>query len=157
VCLSLLLLCSLGLDGNSCIKFRWLFVFYGGVGLPAVPLDLINEYRNRPKRMKESEFNEARDNIAKELIQLKEVGEQLRIKDAKARNATGWWSAGRKRSEVKANIKNYEIAVKDVSKRYQLLEIQANYNRRAHPLFYALKLILGLLFIIVSLLWIAHM
>jgi LMBR1 domain-containing protein 1 len=154
---SLSLLSSLWLDGTSYTNSRCLFVIYGGVGLSAVPLDLINEYRNRPKRMKESEFVKARENLAIELVQLKEVGEQIRIKDTEARNATGWWSANRKRSAVKTNIKNYEIAVKDISKRHQLLQIQANYNRRAHPLFYVLKLILGLVFIVVSVLWILHM
>eukprot|EP00826_Nyctotherus_ovalis_P047686 TRINITY_DN5521_c0_g1_i11.p1 TRINITY_DN5521_c0_g1~~TRINITY_DN5521_c0_g1_i11.p1 ORF type:complete len:281 (+),score=70.50 TRINITY_DN5521_c0_g1_i11:856-1698(+) len=109
-----------------------------------------------PKRMKESEFNRAREELSVELVQLKEAGEGIRVKDAEAKKATGWWSSSRKRSAVQTSIKNYEIAVKDVSRRYELLKIQANYNRRAHPLFYVLKLILGLIFIIVTLLWIIH-
>lgn len=123
----------------------------------ALPLDLINEFRNRPKRMKESEFVKAREELAMELVELKEIGERIQADDAEAKNATGWWNSSRKRSAVKTNIRKYEISVKDATNKFRLLEIQANYNRRAHPLFYAFKLILGIIFILVSLAWIAHM
>ena len=135
----------------------WFFVIYAGVGLIALPLDLIMEYRDRPKRMKESEFVSARKELAEKLVELKKTGEGIRVDNAQANQDHSWWSGGRKRNKVRDNIRKFEIAVLDVSKKFELMKLQADYNRRVHPILYALKLVLGLMFIVVSIIWLIHM
>ncbi len=71
------------------MTLRWFFVVYAGVGLTALPLDLILEYVNRPIRMKKDEFTNARNKLAIELGELKNKGSGLREDAAKAKQATG--------------------------------------------------------------------
>lgn len=45
--------------------FGWIFVvIFGGVGLFALPIDMINEFRHRPKLRKSAEMRKARDALA---------------------------------------------------------------------------------------------
>jgi LMBR1 domain-containing protein 1 len=67
----------------------WFFVIYAGVGITALPMDLIIEYMERPIRMKESEFKNARDTLVRELVDLKKMGEDIKVNDAVARRTTG--------------------------------------------------------------------
>ena len=67
--------------------YRWFFVIYAGVGLTALPLDLILECVNRPIRMKKNEFEAARDTIARELVELKKKGDQIRDLDAESKDS----------------------------------------------------------------------
>ena len=48
-----------------------------GMGLIALPLDLINEWRFRPKPMKEDEFNRAKSKLAKQVEILLQKGRKL--------------------------------------------------------------------------------
>ena len=44
--------------------FGWIFlVVFGGVGLSALPIDMINEFRHRPKARKSAEMRKAKDAI----------------------------------------------------------------------------------------------
>jgi len=46
--------------------FGWIFVvLFGGVGLFALPIDMINQFRHRPKARKSEEMKRTRDNMAK--------------------------------------------------------------------------------------------
>ncbi len=38
-----------------------------------------------------------------------------------------------------------------------MLQLQADYNRRVNPILYFLKLVLGLIFVVISIIWIIHM
>lgn len=69
--------------------YRWFFVIYAGVGLTALPLDLILEYVNRPIRMKREEFVNSRNKLAIELGELRTKGSKLREDAAKAEKADG--------------------------------------------------------------------
>ena len=46
--------------------FGWIFlVLFGGVGLFALPIDLINEFRHRPKARKTAEMKRTKDNLVR--------------------------------------------------------------------------------------------
>lgn len=145
------------MDGNFTCYPRWFFAIYAGVGLIALPLDLILEYVRRPIRMKESEFIAERQKLANELSQLKRDGDQIKTEEAQAKNTDGWWAKRSKKSSVNSKIRKLEISVSLANKKFEKLKIQADYNRRAHPIFYVLKLILGIICIIISIFWILHM
>jgi LMBR1 domain-containing protein 1 len=45
--------------------FGWIFlVLFGGAGLFALPIDMINDFRRRPKLRKSSEMRKARDALS---------------------------------------------------------------------------------------------
>ena len=44
--------------------FGWVFlVLFGGVGLFALPIDMINEFRHRPKPRKSNEMKKTKDRL----------------------------------------------------------------------------------------------
>ena len=136
---------------------RWFFSIYAGVGLIALPYSLVQEYINRPKRMLASDFQKERQNLANELGRLKGIGDQIKREELDCKNVTGWWATRRKKNAVKNDTRKLEIAVSEAGKKFELLKIQADYNRRAHPIWYAIKLVLGIIFAIISLFWVLHM
>ena len=62
---------------------------YAGVGLTALPLDLILEFMNRPIRMKREDFLKQRDALCAELVALKNEGEEIEKESAVAKNTEG--------------------------------------------------------------------
>ena len=58
----------------------FMLVFFLATGLVAFPFDLINAWRFRPLPMKEDEFNAKKNDLAKKIEQLLQIGTQI-IKD----------------------------------------------------------------------------
>ena len=51
--------------------FGWIFVvLFGGVGLFALPIDMINNFRHRPKARKSEEMTRTRDNLVRAMNSL---------------------------------------------------------------------------------------
>ena len=56
--------------------FGWIFlVIFGGVGLFALPIDMINEFRHRPKPRKSTEMRKTKENMASAIANLINDGE----------------------------------------------------------------------------------
>jgi len=56
--------------------FGWiLLVIFGGVGLFSLPIDMINEFRHRPKARKTAEMKRTKDNLVKAISGLVKEGE----------------------------------------------------------------------------------
>jgi hypothetical protein len=53
--------------------------------------------------------------------------------------------------------KELDAAAGQLEKAVELIQVEANYSKRLEPLFYILKLVLGIVFAIMSILWILHM
>jgi LMBR1 domain-containing protein 1 len=68
--------------------FGWIFlVLFGGVGTFALPIDMINEFRHRPKARKSSEMRKAKDAIVDAINILVKEGEELkRVDDENSKN-----------------------------------------------------------------------
>ena len=62
--------------------FGWIFVvLFGGVGLFSLPIDMINQFRHRPRAKKSDEMKRTRDNMAKVVSTMMKEGEELRKLD----------------------------------------------------------------------------
>ena len=107
--------------------------------------------------MKESEFTAERQKLANELAQLKCEGDRIKAEEAQVGGIEGWWARRSKKSSINGKIRKLEIQVSEANKKFEKLKIQADYNRRAHPICYALKLVLGVCFIVISFIWLLHM
>lgn len=58
--------------------FGWLLLFvFGGVGLSALPMDLISEFKNRPKPITVQEYTLRKENIGRETLSLIDEGKKL--------------------------------------------------------------------------------
>jgi len=74
--------------------FGWIFVvLFGGVGLFALPIDMINQFRHRPKARKSDEMKRTKDNMVKAIAGLVKEGEDLKkAEEEYGRSEEGWFS-----------------------------------------------------------------
>uniref|UniRef100_A0A6B2L3E3 LMBR1-like conserved region-containing protein n=1 Tax=Arcella intermedia TaxID=1963864 RepID=A0A6B2L3E3_9EUKA len=117
-----------------------IFVIFGGIGLVALPLDLINAFRERPNPIDEKTYKER-------MIKIGEKAEEL-IKD-------GMKLQDRK-SKVKRKDKNHwKKEVLLLADAYDMNEVA--FKLRGGPtIVYIAKLILGIFGVILSILWIVQ-
>lgn len=57
----------------------FLFALFGGIGMSALPMDLIATYKNRPRHMDAVEFAEAQTSLRERVNELVEIGEMIKI------------------------------------------------------------------------------
>jgi len=126
----------------------WFFTLFAGVGLIALPLDLINEYRTRPTPMKTSEFFEKKRALGQRATMLVEVGEKIKSDVRKPR------SRGDKLKDRK-NLREFEKHYYFLKQDYAILRT-AHELKGGNPLVPIVKLVLGVFGIGISLSWIIH-
>jgi len=56
----------------------FLFVIFGGVGLTALPMDLIYIFSTRPKEMSKETYDELKSSVVKRANQMKALAESLK-------------------------------------------------------------------------------
>lgn len=56
-----------------------LFVLFGGIGLTALPMDLINDYRTRPQPIELAEYAQRKQTLCERATRLIEVGEKMDV------------------------------------------------------------------------------
>lgn len=66
----------------------FLFVLYGGIGLAALPLDLIYDFATRPKKLTIAQMEAQKERIIKDTVALQELGSETRsFEKAKTENS----------------------------------------------------------------------
>ena len=65
----------------------FLLAIFGGIGMAALPLDLILKFTQRPKQMDAVEFAECRMKIQQRVNELVDIGEQLKMEREEKKNA----------------------------------------------------------------------
>jgi len=75
--------------GISTFVGWFILILFLGSGLIALPFDLINAFRFRPKPMKEDEFNRNKNELAKKVEKLIQTGKQLLEDKVKADAMSG--------------------------------------------------------------------
>jgi LMBR1 domain-containing protein 1 len=144
----------------------WLFAIFGGIGLAALPLDLILAYVRRPKHMNAEEFAEAQLSLRERVNELVDIGELIKI-EREEKAAAGIVSTGfgafsfdadkRKASrDEKQAVLGFKQAVflleKDVEDFQAVSSNYDNYN----PLIPYISLVLGICSVIISVFWFIH-
>ena len=66
----------------------FLFIFYGGIGLAALPLDFIYHFCNKPRKLKPHEMEKERDVICMEASELRRIGEEVKKVEPEALKKT---------------------------------------------------------------------
>jgi LMBR1 domain-containing protein 1 len=57
----------------------FLFALFGGIGMSAMPMDLILTYKNRPRHMDAVEFAEAQTSLRERVNELVDIGEMIKV------------------------------------------------------------------------------
>lgn len=148
------------LSGFMAFVGWFFFALFGGIGLAAVPLDLILAFVNRPKRMDPTEFADAQINIRNRTVELVDIGELLKIERDEKQSADsrqGFFSGMSKEArEERKGFLEFKKAVylleTDVEEFLASSENYQNYN----PVLPFLSLLMGFLCFIVSVAWVVH-
>lgn len=137
----------------------FLFALFGGIGMAAMPLDLILAFVDRPRHMDPVEFAEAKLSLRERVNELVNVGELIKLeKEEKAENQAklGWREARKVAAEEKKTLLQFKQAVylleEDAEDFANCTENFKNYN----PLIPIGCLLLGVCAFIVSLFWVLH-
>jgi len=126
------------------------FTLFVAVGLAALPLDLINEYRTRPTPISTKTYFEQRNELGKRVKTLIEQGEKMQQSHEQDKG-NRFLAANRHRTDVRNFEKNYYLLKKD----YQILHV-AFKLKGGNPLWYFFKLFLGIIALLLSVTWVLH-
>jgi len=131
--------------------FGWFFfTIFVGVGLIALPMDLINDFRTRPTPISTKTYFEERQNLGKRAQFLIGIGEKLQ--EQQEGRAAKKMSKRRLNKQLLQFEQHYYFLKKD----YKVLTI-AHKLRGGNPLWYFFKLFLGLIGICLSISWLLHL
>jgi LMBR1 domain-containing protein 1 len=132
----------------------WFFIIFVGVGITAIPMDLINEFRNRPRRMTQDQFNVKRNKLLQHVKNLRKDGKYLEsVKESvdKGKGVKGW----KNKRSFNRDLTKFEARWLIAEKEFVSLEKVTKLSK-IEPCLYWLKLFFGILLIILSLVWIIH-
>jgi len=127
----------------------FLFCIFAGVGLVALPLDLIQDFITRPRPMSTSEYFKRRNEIAGRASGLIDVTQKLMKQSKEARSARARTKHGRL-------VRKLEKHVYFVKQSLQLLIVEKEFRERDNPLWHVVKLFFGILGVGMSFSWILH-
>ena len=141
----------------------WLFALFGGIGMAALPLDLILAFVNRPKHMDAVEFAEAQMGLRERVNELVDIGELIKIeRDQKATAGivTSGWSfdsesrkAARDERQALLGFKQAVFLLEKDVEDFQAMSVNyENYN----PLIPFFSLLAGICAAIMSIFWVLH-
>lgn len=138
------------------------FAVFGGIGLAALPLDLILAFVHRPKRMDPAEFADAQLSIRQRVNELVDIGQAFKLeRDERASSASGsrgGWARGltqqgrKERAEFNEFKKAVFLLEADVE---EFLASSAKYDKY-NPLIPWFSLLGGIVAVILSVAWVAH-
>lgn len=121
----------------ACSAVGWIiFAIFGGIGLIALPLDLINDFRERPRPISAEVYTERKIRIGEKAETLIKQGLEVQKKGANRKQKNEW--------------KNQAYLLDQA---YTYNEIA--YKKKGGPtIIYIIKLILGILSLCLSIMWI---
>jgi LMBR1 domain-containing protein 1 len=135
----------------------FLFACFGGIGMAALPLDLILQFVNRPHHMDAVEFAEAQRLLRDRVNELVTVGELLKMEreeNAQKNETKGWREQRKAAAEEKKAWLQFKQAVylmeEDAEEFANCTENYRNYN----PLIPIFALLAGICALIISLCWV---
>ncbi len=134
----------------------FLFVIFGGVGLAALPMDLITAFTTRPKPMSAEELAHEQLLLQTRVADLVEVG-QLVQSERKERRSKGGNFIARTRAErsersTMTKFKQMVYLLETDYEKFRASKDMGNYN----PLYPVAMLLLGLLSCILTIMWVLH-
>jgi LMBR1 domain-containing protein 1 len=140
--------------GFMCFIGWFFFVTFGGIGLSALPIDLILEYIDRPKSIDADTYNQNKREIGRISAELLSEATTLQQRDSELSGETGWRAKRRKR-QLQADYNRWKIEVTFLEEDFEKLQI-SHHEKGESILVSVVKLVIGIIFAIISVLWILH-
>lgn len=131
-----------------------MFCFFGGVGIPALPIDLITDFISRPKKRTMTEMIEIKEQILLNTKKVKEIA--MEVKDYESKGYNKRFFMNKDKRVYNETLSKLRAATYLLDKDYKMYKIQTQLNDELVCHYY-LGLILAVIFILLSLSWFIHM
>ncbi len=132
----------------------FLFSLFGGIGIPALPLDFIYDFCTRPKKISRADVEKMKEKIARNALELKELGREVKALENSGALKKSFLSKDKR--EYNDKMMKLKVGVLMLDKQYDLVEVQTDLNE-SWVLHYYLGLFLGIITLLIALAWFAHM
>ena len=132
------------------------FMFYGGVGLLSLPIDLLNSFCTRPdKKLIKNSFDheQKKEEIALFAADLKGICMKLKKAEINGDNKKSICSKSRLKYENL--LKQLKICVSIIEDQYEIINFKSTENKNG-AIGYLMKFFLGIFSLILSIIWILH-
>jgi LMBR1 domain-containing protein 1 len=130
------------------------FIIFGGVGLPALPLDLIYDFITRPKKLPKIELEGAKSKLAIDADTMTDLA--IQAKDLESNGVKTKSFLNKDKRKYNDVMKRLKAGCLILDKQYMMIQLQEELNE-SWVLHYYFGLLLGIIFTLVSLTWITHM
>mmetsp|Transcript_20192 Transcript_20192/g.42289 ORF Transcript_20192/g.42289 Transcript_20192/m.42289 type:complete len:528 (+) Transcript_20192:60-1643(+) len=133
------------------------FIIFAGVGLSALPVDLICGYIYRPRHMDAVEFAEAQLSVRQRVNDLIEIGEMLKVERSQnSEKPSGFFSNRSRNKNDRVTVNKFKQAVYLLESDVEDLKLCHENYHKYNPLVPYFKLLFGIVSLILSLLWIVQ-
>lgn len=134
------------------------FAIWGGIGLAALPLDLIFSFVHRPSPLGAAEVAEYRLQLAKRTEELVDIGKGLQTEraDFVNQNRGSWWQTRKRNAADRIRLNKLKQMVYILETEVEEFVLCSKHRDQYDPLVYVGYLVLGIIALVHSLLWIAH-
>jgi len=129
-----------------------LLVFFGGMGLFAIPWDGIEAYRNRPIKRSKQEILAKKSQLQDSITELIQSGQGIEESQKDVESARGFVAKKRSEAKVNSNVNKFKASVLSIEKEFEIFSAEVNYQN-INPLTYSTQLWVGLGLFAVSLIW----
>jgi LMBR1 domain-containing protein 1 len=128
----------------------WFFLLFAGVGLFSLPIQMINDFRTRPKKMSTQEKIDKKSDLANRAKALLKLGEGIedKLKEVHLRKNKERLREWKLQAKFEAHLHMLKTDI-DIYKRVLKL-------RDENPLIPIGKLIIGVFGLIISIMWLVH-
>lgn len=133
--------------------FGWIiFALFGAVGIAALPISLIYGFIKRPRPMSLQDFEEKKKVLGERAALLRTVGEKLRGQEETLRKS-GTAYYGPRQVKFRRSLAKYKQVVSLLSDEHKAL-VESYKKRGSNPFFAYLKVTVGVVTALLSLVWI---
>ena len=133
----------------------WLLVMFGGIGISAIPLDLINSYRFRPIKKSAMELQANERSLKARSQDLLERANEIKLSQNSIDAETSWFRKRSLKNKLRRDMNKFQADTLLLELDYAIY-MQEKGIAHKNPLWYLLYLILGIFFSIVSAVWLLH-
>ncbi|CAD8086320.1 unnamed protein product [Paramecium primaurelia] len=141
--------------GLMCFLGYFFLILYGGIGMVALPLDLVCSYGTRPVFKSAAQATEKKNRLKRVVAQMIGYAKKLRDMEKDVKCASGWWSKRKQNSKVEKKYQKLVAAVSELEEECEIFLLELDIGN-ANPLVYIFKLLLGIILFIITLTWLLH-
>ena len=131
----------------------FLFVVYGGIGIFALPLDMIYSFCTRPVKISGNKLEAMKKEVVETAVDLKDLAAQIQKMEKEGVHKKTLFSSDKR--HYNTLLKQLKVGVAVLDEEYQIINIQNVLDGKS-ILGYYCNMIFGVIFMLISVIWVLH-